>query len=69
MCCLSEKLQVKRGLKDFGFKEEDNDKAADIAVGESVLESQGVERNPIRELLTRAWAREPARADLLVLYR
>jgi alcohol dehydrogenase class IV len=30
------KLKVKRGLKDFGFKEEDVDKAADIAVANHI---------------------------------
>jgi alcohol dehydrogenase class IV len=58
------KLQVKRGLKDFGFKEEDVDKAAEIAVGNPYWNPRPVEVGPIRELLRRAWAGEEARADL-----
>jgi alcohol dehydrogenase class IV len=61
---LLEKLKVKRGLKDFGFKEEDVDRAADIAVGNPYWNPRAVERDPVRELLRRAWAGEPARADL-----
>lgn len=58
------KLKVKRGLKDFGFKEEDIDKAADIAVANPYWNPREVEREPIRELIRRAWAGEEARADL-----
>jgi alcohol dehydrogenase class IV len=61
---LLEKLRVKRGLKDFGFKEEDIDKAAEIAVGNPYWNPRPVEVKPIRELLRRAWAGEEARADL-----
>ncbi|KAH8768771.1 maleylacetate reductase [Hyaloscypha finlandica] len=61
---LLEKLHVKRGLKDFGFKEEDVDKAAEIAVGNPYWNPRPVEEKPIRELLRRAWAGEEARADL-----
>jgi alcohol dehydrogenase class IV len=58
------KLKVKRGLKDFGFKEEDVDKAADIAVANPYWNPREVERAPIRELIRRAWAGEEAKADL-----
>ncbi|PMD24688.1 maleylacetate reductase [Hyaloscypha hepaticicola] len=61
---LLDKLGVKRGLKDFGFKEEDVDKAAEIAVGNPYWNPRPVEEKPIRELLRRAWAGEEARADL-----
>ena len=61
---LLERLKVKRGLKDFGLKEEDVDKAADIAVGNPYWNPRTIERGPIRELLRRAWAGEEARADL-----
>jgi alcohol dehydrogenase class IV len=61
---LLEKLKVKRGLKDFGFKEEDVDKAAEIAVQNQYWNPRPVEVGPIRELLRRAWAGEEARADL-----
>jgi alcohol dehydrogenase class IV len=58
------KLGVKRGLKDFGFKEEDVDKAADVAVSNPYWNPRAVEREKIRELIRRAWAGEEARADL-----
>lgn len=61
---LLEKLQVKRGLKDFGMKEEDIDKAADIAVSNPYWNPREIQREPIRELIRRVWAGEPARADL-----
>lgn len=62
---LLEKLKVKRGLGDFGFKEEDVDRAADIAVGHNPYwNPRALEKGPVRELLRRAWAGEPARADL-----
>lgn len=61
---LLEKLQVKRGLKEFGMKEEDVDRAADLAVGNPYWNPREVEREPIRELIRRVWAGEPARADL-----
>lgn len=58
------KLGVKRGLKEFGMKEEDIDKAADIAVGNPYWNPREVAREPIRELIRRVWAGEAARADL-----
>lgn len=61
---LLERLKVKRGLKDFGFKEEDVDKAAEIAVSNPYWNPRPVEKGPIRELIRRAWAGEEARADL-----
>lgn len=61
---LLEKLKVKRGLKEFGMKEGDVDKAADIAVSNPYWNPREIEREPIRELIRRVWAGEPARADL-----
>lgn len=58
------KLKVKRDLKAFGMKEEDVDKAADIAVSNAYWNPRAIERTPIRELIRRVWAGEPARADL-----
>ncbi|MCJ1281940.1 hypothetical protein MMC26_001263 [Xylographa opegraphella] len=58
------KLKVKRGLKDFGMKEADIDRAADIAVGNPYWNPREIERGPIRELIRRCWAGEEARADL-----
>ena len=61
---LLESLEVKRGLKEFGMKEEDIDKAAEIAVSNPYWNPRPVEEGPIRELIRRAWAGEPAKADL-----
>lgn len=61
---LLEKLKVKRGVKDFGMNEEDVDKAADIALSNAYWNPRAIERTPIRELIRRVWAGEPARADL-----
>lgn len=61
---LLKKLKVKRSLKDFGFKEGDIDKAADIAVSSPYYNPRPIERAPIRELIRRAYAGEEARADL-----
>jgi alcohol dehydrogenase class IV len=61
---LLEKLKVKRALKDFGMKEDGIDKAAEIAVSNQYPNPRSVEQQPIRELIRRAWAGEPARADL-----
>ncbi|TFK51528.1 maleylacetate reductase [Heliocybe sulcata] len=58
------KLKVKRGLKEFGMKEEDIDKAAEIAVSNPYYNPRPVEKERIRELIRRAWAGEEARADL-----
>jgi len=46
------------------MKEEDVDKAAEIAVGNPYWNPREIEKGPIRELIRRAWAGEPARADL-----
>jgi alcohol dehydrogenase class IV len=61
---LLEKLKVKRALKDFGMKEEDIDKATEIAMSAQYPNPRPLEKNAIRELIRRAWAGEPARADL-----
>lgn len=61
---LLEKLKVQRGLKAFGMKEEDVDRAADIAVSNPYWNPREIERGPIRELIRRVWAGEPASADL-----
>ena len=61
---LLEKLKVKRALKDFGMKEEDVDKAAEIAVSNQYPNPRPLEKEKIREVIRRCWAGEPARADL-----
>ncbi|KIM74772.1 hypothetical protein PILCRDRAFT_827833 [Piloderma croceum F 1598] len=57
-------LKVKRGLKELGMKEEDIDKAADLAVASPYWNPRKVERDSIRELIRRAWAGEDAKAGL-----
>lgn len=61
---LLEKLKVKRALRDYGMKEEDVSKAAQIAVSNQYPNPRSVEEGPIRELIRRAWAGEDARDDL-----
>lgn len=61
---LLQKLKVKTGLKEFGMKEGDIDKAADIAVSNPYWNPRPIEREPIRELIRRVWAGEPAKANL-----
>lgn len=61
---LLSKLNVTRALKDFGFREEDIDRAADIAVSNPYYNPRPIERDRIRELIRRAYAGEEARADL-----
>lgn len=61
---LLDRLKVQRGLKELGMKEEDVDKAADLAVTNAYWNPRKLERDPVRELLRRAWAGEPAKADL-----
>lgn len=57
------KLKVEKSLKAFAMKEEDIDRAADIAIEKPYKNPRKVERDPIRELIRRAWAGEEARAD------
>ena len=61
---LLDKLAVKRALKDYGMKEEDVDKAAEIAVSNQYPNPRGLEKEKIREVIRRCWAGEGARADL-----
>lgn len=58
------KLKVNKGLSDFGLKESDIDKAAEIAVSNPYWNPRSIERSPIRELIRRVWAGEEARPDL-----
>ena len=58
------KLKVQRGLKEFGMKEEDIDKAVDIALANPYWNPRPVERAPLRETIRRCWAGEEARAGL-----
>ena len=58
------KLKVKRGLKEYGMKEEDVDKAVDIAVSNPYWNPREIEKKPLRETIRRCWAGEEAKADL-----
>jgi len=61
---LLSKLKVKRGLKEYGMKEEDVDKAVEIAMGNPYWNPRELEKKKLREVIRRAWAGEDARADL-----
>lgn len=58
------KLKVKRALKDFGMREEDIDRAVEIATMNPYWNPREVEKGPLREIIRRCWAGEEARADL-----
>ena len=55
---------MKKGLKELGMPEDGIDKAADLAVKNPYWNPRTIEREGIRELIRRAWAGEPARADI-----
>lgn len=57
-------LGVKRGLKEYGMKEEDVDKATEIATSNPYWNPRELEKEKLREVIRRAWAGEEARADL-----
>lgn len=61
---LLERLEVKRGLRDYGFKAEDIGRAADIAVSNPYYNPREIDRDLIQELIRRAYAGEDARADM-----
>lgn len=57
-------LKVKRGLNEFGMKEGDVDKAAEIAVSNPYWNPRSIEKDPLRETIRRCWAGEEAKANL-----
>ncbi|KAJ4299490.1 hypothetical protein N0V90_004735 [Kalmusia sp. IMI 367209] len=61
---LLQKLNVEKGLKAYGMKEEDIDRAVDIAVSKPYWNPREIEHSKVRELIRRAWAGEDARVDL-----
>ncbi|KAH8585670.1 maleylacetate reductase [Bisporella sp. PMI_857] len=61
---LLESLNVRRALKDFGFKEESIAEAAKLTLANPYWNPRALELDLITELLRRAWAGEDARADL-----
>ncbi|KAF8508256.1 Dehydroquinate synthase-like protein [Hysterangium stoloniferum] len=58
------KLKVKRALKDIGMAEVGIDKAADLAVKNAYWNPRQIEKEGIREVIRRAWAGEPAAANI-----
>jgi alcohol dehydrogenase class IV len=60
---LLQKLEVKRALSEFGFREADLDRAGEVAVSKPYANPRQVEQGKVRELFRRAWAGEDARAD------
>jgi alcohol dehydrogenase class IV len=50
------KIGVRRSLKDLGMREDDIDRAADLAVENPYWNPRQVERDAIRGLIARAWA-------------
>ena len=58
------KLKVKKGLKEYGMKEEDVDKAVEIAVSNPYWNPRAIEKAPLRETIQRCWAGEEAKVDL-----
>ncbi|KAF5235680.1 hypothetical protein FANTH_11630 [Fusarium anthophilum] len=61
---LLSQLKVKRALKEFGMKEEDIERATEITLLRPYQNPRKLDRSLIHELIRRAWAGEPARADL-----
>ncbi|KAJ0108262.1 maleylacetate reductase [Diaporthe amygdali] len=61
---LLKRLPVPKGLKELGMRAEDIDKAADIAVNNPYQNPREIKREPIRELIRRAWEGEDAKVDL-----
>lgn len=60
---LLDKLKAPRALRNLGMEEKDIDKATDIAMSNEYPNPRALEREPIRELIRRAWSGESARAE------
>ncbi|KAF3206596.1 hypothetical protein TWF106_011213 [Orbilia oligospora] len=61
---LLNKLGVKRALRDYGMKEEDVDKAAEIATSNPYYNPREIKKDEIHEVIRRAVVGEEARADI-----
>lgn len=61
---LLDSLGVKRALTEFGMKESDVDKAAEIATSNPYYNPREIKKDEIRELIRRACVGEEARADI-----
>lgn len=57
------KLRVRRSLRELGVKEEDIDRAAEMAMSRPYWSPRGIGKDGLRELIRRCWAGEEARAD------
>lgn len=55
---LGQAVGAEMALRDLGFREEDLDKAADLAVQQPYWNPRPIERGAIRQLLQKAWAGE-----------
>ncbi|SMQ50543.1 unnamed protein product [Zymoseptoria tritici ST99CH_1A5] len=58
------RLGVKRSLKDLGMKEDDVERAADIAMERPYWNPRLIKRDVLQEVVRRCWAGEEARSDL-----
>jgi alcohol dehydrogenase class IV len=63
MDALLDRLGIVRGLSQYGLKEEDVDRAADIVAEAEFYNPKPVRRGLVRDLIWNAWAGERARAD------
>lgn len=61
---LLNKLGVKRALRDYGMKEEDVDKAAEIATSNPYYNPRKIKKDEVREVIRRAVVGQEARADI-----
>ncbi|MCJ1247422.1 hypothetical protein MMC30_004636 [Trapelia coarctata] len=57
------KLKVKRSLREFGMKEGDIDRTAEIALSKPYRSPRKLERDGLRELIRQCWAGEEARVE------
>jgi alcohol dehydrogenase class IV len=60
---LAGEIGVRRSLREIGMREEDIDRAADLAVKNPYWNPRPVERDAIRGLIARAWAGAPPGDD------
>lgn len=61
---LLEKLGVQKDLKRFGMKESDIEIGVQQTLSNAYSNPRKIEEGPIREMIRRCWAGEPAVQDL-----
>jgi maleylacetate reductase len=61
---LAGKIGVRRSLKDIGMRQDDIDRAADLAVLNPYWNPRQIDRDAVRGLIARAWAGAPPIDDL-----